>query len=60
MMIVGLNDAMTLADIALAAYEQALHPKRLVTIAGGHFDPYLDRFGESSSAACAWFAEHLT
>jgi len=60
MMIVGLSDAMTLADIALAAYEQALHPKKLVTIAGGHFDPYLDRFDESSSAACAWFAEHLT
>jgi uncharacterized protein len=60
MMIVGLGDAITLADIALAAYEQALQPKRLVTIAGGHFDPYLDRFDESSSAACAWFAEHLT
>jgi fermentation-respiration switch protein FrsA (DUF1100 family) len=60
MMIVGLSDAMTLADIALAAYEQALHPKKLVTIAGGHFDPYLDRFDQSSSAACAWFAEHLT
>jgi uncharacterized protein len=60
MMIVGLNDAITLADVALAAYEQALHPKKLVTIAGGHFDPYLTRFDQSSSAACSWFTEHLT
>jgi hypothetical protein len=27
LMIVGLGDAITLADIAPAAYEQALHPK---------------------------------
>jgi len=39
LMIVGLNDAITVADLALAAYERALHPKKLVTIAGGHFDP---------------------
>jgi fermentation-respiration switch protein FrsA (DUF1100 family) len=60
MMIVGLGDAITLADVALDAYERALHPKKLVTIAGGHFDPYLNRFDESSRAACAWFTEHLT
>src|SRR6202051_1133049 len=60
MMIVGLGDAITLADVALGAYEQALHPKKLVTIAGGHFDPYLKGFDDSSGAACAWFTEHLT
>jgi hypothetical protein len=60
LMIVGLGDAITLADVALGAYEQALHPKKLVTIAGGHFDPYLNRFDQSSRAACAWFTEHLT
>jgi uncharacterized protein len=59
MMIVGLGDAITLTDVALDAYERALHPKELVTIAGGHFDPYLSRFDESSRAACAWFTEHL-
>jgi hypothetical protein len=60
LMIVGLGDAITLADVALAAYEQGLHPKKLVTIAGGHFDPYLSGFDESSSEACGWFTEHLT
>ena len=59
LMIVGLHDAVTVADLALAAYERALQPKKLVTIAGGHFDPYLDRFAEASSAARAWFTEHL-
>jgi uncharacterized protein len=60
LMIVGLQDAITVADLALAAYERALQPKKLVTIAGGHFDPYLQRFNEASAAACAWFTEHLT
>ncbi|BBZ39413.1 alpha/beta hydrolase [Mycobacterium conspicuum] len=59
LMIVGLYDTVTIADLALAGYERALQPKRLVTIAGGHFDPYLGRFGEASSAACSWFTEHL-
>jgi uncharacterized protein len=31
----------------------------LVTIDGGHFDPYLERFAEACGAACAWFTEHL-
>jgi hypothetical protein len=60
LMIVGLRDAVTVADLALSAYEQALQPKKLVTIDGGHFDPYLERFAEASGAASAWFAEHLT
>ena len=37
----------------------ALQPKKLVTIDGGHFDPYLTRFAEASGAAVAWFTEHL-
>jgi uncharacterized protein len=60
LMIVGLADAITLTDIALAGYERALQPKSLVTIVGGHFDPYLKGFDESSAAAGAWFTEHLT
>jgi uncharacterized protein len=59
LLIVGLHDTITIADLALAAYEQALQPKKLVTIVGDHFDPYLDRFAESSGAACAWFTDHL-
>ncbi len=48
-----------LADLALAAFERALEPKRLVTIPGGHFDAYLGQFARSSSAATEWFSEHL-
>ena len=60
LMIVGLRDAITVTDLALGAYEQALQPKKLVTIDGGHFDPYLECFADASGAACAWFTEHLT
>jgi fermentation-respiration switch protein FrsA (DUF1100 family) len=60
LMIVGLHDTITVTDVTLGAYEQALQPKKLVTIDGGHFDPYLARFDEASGAAIAWFTEHLT
>ena len=33
--------------------------RKLVTIPGGHFDPYLSRFDQSSGAARDWFLEHL-
>jgi uncharacterized protein len=59
LMIVGLDDSITVADLALAAYQRALQPKKLLTIRGGHFDPYLQRFAEASGEACAWFTEHL-
>ncbi|MFS2151377.1 alpha/beta hydrolase [Rhizobium sp. Rhizsp42] len=59
LLVVAMNDTITVTDLALAAYEKALQPKKLVTIAGGHFDPYLDQFPASSSAAVAWFLEHL-
>lgn len=59
LMIVSLHDTVTIADLALAGYERALQPKRLLTIAGGHFDPYSSRFGVASNAACSWFTEHL-
>src|ERR1700693_5781819 len=59
LMIVGLGDAITLTGVALEAYERALQPKKLVTIVGGHFDPYLKGFDDSSGAACGWFTEHL-
>ena len=58
-MIVALSDHLTVADAALAAYERALHPKRLVTLKGGHFDAYVADFAESSAAATAWFTQHL-
>src|SRR6478672_8573781 len=59
LMIVGLHDTITVTDLALNGYEQALAPTKLVTIDRHHFDPYLTRFDESRGAATAWFREHL-
>ena len=41
-MIVALHDTTTVADLSLSAHERALQPKKLITIADGHFGPYLD------------------
>jgi fermentation-respiration switch protein FrsA (DUF1100 family) len=60
LMIVALADHITLTDLQLRAYEQALEPKRLVTVAGGHFDAYLGEFPRASRAAVSWFQRHLT
>jgi dienelactone hydrolase len=60
LMVVALNDAITVTDLALAAYERALEPKRLELVPGGHFDPYLSRFTQTSHAALDWFGEHLS
>jgi hypothetical protein len=59
LMVVATRDTITLTDLELAAYERALQPKRLVTIEGGHFDPYLSQFPVSSAAAVEWFQQHL-
>ena len=59
LMIVALADRITLTDLELRAYEQALEPKQLVTIAGGHFDSYLGEFPRASAAATEWFRRHL-
>ena len=57
--IVASHDTITLTDFALASYEQALEPKKLVLIPGGHFDPYRDQFPVAEAAATQWFCEHL-
>ncbi|MGW1542179.1 alpha/beta hydrolase [Streptomyces sp. NPDC002309] len=60
LMLVALDDTVTVTDLALAAYERALEPKRLHLLEGGHFDPYTTEFDQASAAALAWFREHLT
>jgi cephalosporin-C deacetylase-like acetyl esterase len=60
LMVVALKDTITLTDLALAAYERALEPKRLELVPGGHFDPYLSSFAQASGTARAWFREHLS
>jgi cephalosporin-C deacetylase-like acetyl esterase len=59
LMVVAMRDTITLTDLELAAYERALQPKRLVTIEGGHFDPYLSQIRVSSGAAVEWFKQYL-
>jgi fermentation-respiration switch protein FrsA (DUF1100 family) len=59
LLIVARDDRMTVADLALAAYERALEPKRLALIPGGHFNPYLEQFPRAEAAATDWFREHL-
>lgn len=59
MMLVAKNDHLTVADESLRAYEEALHPKQLVILPGGHFDAYVEGFEVSCSAACEWYRTHL-
>jgi fermentation-respiration switch protein FrsA (DUF1100 family) len=60
LMVVALNDTITVTDLALGAYERALEPKRLELVPGGHFDPYLSSFTQASRAAREWFREQLS
>ena len=59
LMVVASHDTVTATDLALDAYRRALHPKRLQLVEGDHFDVYLGRFDDSSSAALDWFRQHL-
>jgi fermentation-respiration switch protein FrsA (DUF1100 family) len=53
---VAKHDTITLADLALAAYERAHQPTKLELIPGDH---YLSQFPKASEAACSWFRQRL-
>jgi fermentation-respiration switch protein FrsA (DUF1100 family) len=59
LLVVAREDKIPVTEVALAAYERALEPKRLALIPGGHFAPYLDQFPMAEAAATGWFREHL-
>ncbi len=60
LMVVAPNDRLVAGELACAAYETAVHPKKLVLVPGGHFDAYVGPgFEISSAAARDWFVEHL-
>ena len=59
LMIVAIKDHLAVSDLAIAAYELAREPKRLVLLPGGHFDAYVEEFDLSVEPACAWFRSHL-
>ena len=59
LMVVALNDTLAVTDLALEVFQSALEPKRLVTLAGGHFDAYVHDFARASGEAAAWFQQWL-
>ncbi|HEY3810443.1 MAG TPA: alpha/beta hydrolase [Acidimicrobiales bacterium] len=59
LMIVPLDDTMTPTEDALAAYQRAGEPKRLVTVPGSHYAVYSDQFETTSREARDWFVAHL-
>lgn len=61
LMVVGEKDTLTPTDMAIAAYERALEPKKLVIMEGGkHFDAYTEPgLSQSAPPAVEWFEQHL-
>jgi fermentation-respiration switch protein FrsA (DUF1100 family) len=59
LLVVAERDILTPTDLAVAAYDRALEPKRLAIIPGGHFDAYTVGFDHSAGEATAWFQRHL-
>jgi fermentation-respiration switch protein FrsA (DUF1100 family) len=59
LMVVAREDHLVPAELAIAAYERAHEPKKLVILPGGHFDAYTVGFEAASGVARDWFLEHL-
>jgi fermentation-respiration switch protein FrsA (DUF1100 family) len=60
LMLVAREDHLTPAELAIAAFQRANEPRKLMIMPGGHFDAYVKGFEVSSSAARDWFTEHLS
>ena len=60
LMMVAENDILTPTDVAIAGFEHAREPKKLVILPGGHFDAYVKGFPLSSGNAIAWYKQWLT
>lgn len=60
LLVVAGGDHLVPVDIACGAFEQALEPKKLLILPGGHFDAYTgEAFKINSAAQCDWFVQHL-
>ena len=55
----AVKDHLAVSDLAIAAYERAREPKKLVLLPGGHFDAYVKEFDQSFEPARDWFRTHL-
>jgi uncharacterized protein len=59
LMVVAREDHLTPSEFAIAAFQRANEPRKLVILPGGHFDAYVKGFEASSSAARDFLVEHL-
>ena len=59
LMLVAEGDHLTPSELAIAAYDKAHEPKKLVILPGGHFDAYVKGFEAASVPARDWLALHL-
>lgn len=60
MLAVAAGDHLVPVDLACEAFEQALEPKKLIVLPGGHFDAYTgEAFKVNSAAQRDWFVKHL-
>jgi hypothetical protein len=50
---------LTPTDLAIAAFQNARDPKKLVILPGGHFDAYVNGFPPSSGNAIGWYKQWL-
>ncbi len=60
LLVVAARDHLVPVDLACEAYEQALEPKKLLVLPGGHFDAYTgEDFKVNSAVQRDWFVQHL-
>jgi fermentation-respiration switch protein FrsA (DUF1100 family) len=59
LLLVAAGDHLVPAELAIAAYEQAREPKKIIIMPGGHFDAYTKGFEAASGRARDWFVQHL-
>jgi hypothetical protein len=58
-MIVSEFDTTTPTDIALDHYAMVPGPKELMILKSDHYAAYVEKFAETSTAACDFFKRHL-
>jgi hypothetical protein len=59
-MMVAVGDHLVPSELAIAAFDTAHEPKKLVILPGGHFEAYTTGFDAASGQARDWFTQHLT
>lgn len=59
LMIAADDDGLTPPDLQQEAFKNALEPKKLMLVPGGHYSVYREHFKATSEAAADWFTQHL-